>query len=70
VYGSTKIIRSIRSFEILLKFLYFPNVSLNTFFGPILHKSESICQMCSKGSYVEKSVGIIIFPPFVKLRSA
>lgn len=67
--GSTKIIRSIGSFKVLLECLDFFDMSQNTIFNLILHRSKSFGKMMMKCRNIKKLCFIVITPPQVEFVS-
>lgn len=68
--GSTKIIRSIGSFKVVLKSLNLFYKHISTFLGLFLHKKKSFVKQLNKESDVAEFLDVILSPPLPKFSTA
>jgi hypothetical protein len=64
--GSTKIIRSICSFKVVLKILNFFYKRISTFLGLFPHKEKRFVKQLNKGSNIAEFLDVILGPPLPK----
>lgn len=67
--GSTKIVKFIGSFKVLLGRLDFFDASRHTFLDSFLQRGESFGKMLIKFMNIKKLIGVVIMPPDIELVS-